>query len=205
MIGHRLSRAAAGLALAGALIVGTAAQAQFSGSYKFLEAVRKADGAEVTEALSEPGSTVVNTRDLSTGDTALHIVTARRDLVWIKFLLQHGANVNARNNKGETPLQAASNIGFVDGVELLLSLGARVDEANSTGETPLISAVHRKDAAMARVLLKAGADYKRSDNSGRTALDYAQLDGRSNPVLGEIETAMRAPVKKAAPVYGPKL
>ena len=146
-----------------------------------------------------------NTRDVSTGDTPLHIVVARRDLTWVQILAAKGANVNARNNKGQTPLQLASNLGFSEGVEILLKLGAKVDEPNATGETPLIAATHRKDAALARVLLKAGANPARNDNSGRSALDYATLDGRSNPVLSEIENAAKAAAgKPKASAYGPK-
>lgn len=199
-----MRRFALAVVLFGATALAVPASAQFTGGYKFLEAVKKKDGATVTDALNQPGSTVVNTRDATSGDTALHLVVARRDVTWIKFLAARGANVNARNVKGETPLQLASNMGFVEGIEALLELGAKVDEPNQTGETPLIAAVHRKDAEMARLLLKAGADYKRSDNSGRSALDYATLDGRSNPVLAEIETAMKTPSKAKAATYGPK-
>jgi len=192
--------------MAGGFALALPAQAQFSTGYKFLEAVKKKDGREVTDMLALPGTTVVNAKDVSSGDTALHIVTQRRDVTWIRFLAQKGANINARNNKGETPLQLASNLGFAEGVETLLKLGARVDEPNSTGETPLIAATHRKDAALARVLLKAGADPRRNDNSGRSALDYASLDGRSNPVLAEIEAAAKeAAAKPKTAAYGPKL
>ncbi|QGN56548.1 ankyrin repeat domain-containing protein [Novosphingobium sp. Gsoil 351] len=196
----------AALALAfGGFSLALPAHAQFSTGYKFLEAVRKKDGQEVTDMLATPGSTLVNTKDISTGDSALHIVVARRDLTWVQFLAAKGANVNARNNKGETPLQLASNLGFSEGVELLLKLGARVDEPNSTGETPLIAATHRRDGALARVLLKAGASPSRNDNSGRSALDYATLDGRSNPVLAEIENAAKAAAgKPKGSAYGPK-
>ena len=198
-------RIAALALVAGGISLGVPAQAQFSTSYKFLEAVRKKEGKEVTDMLAVPGSTLVNTRDISTGDTPLHIVVARRDLTWVQFLAAKGANVNARNNKGETPLQLASNLGFSEGVENLLKLGAKVDEPNATGETPLIAATHRKDAALARVLLKAGANPARNDNSGRSALDYASLDGRSNPVLAEIENAAKAAAgKPKASAYGPK-
>jgi ankyrin repeat protein len=206
MVTKRWRSAAMAVAMAGGVALAVPAQAQFSSGYKFLEAVRKKDGNEVTDMLATPGSTVVNTKDVSSGDTAMHIVVARRDVTWIRFLAAKGGNVNARNNKGETPLQLASNLGFVEGVEALLKLGARVDEPNATGETPLIAATHRKDGAMARVLLKAGANPRRNDNSGRSATDYAELDGRTNPVLEEIENAAKAAAGKTkAQTYGPKL
>ena len=73
------------------------AQSQSDG-YKFLEAVKKRNGDEVTRFLEEPGSILVNSRDISSGDTALHIVTQRRDPVWLRFLLAKGANPNMANN-----------------------------------------------------------------------------------------------------------
>ena len=133
------------LALAASLLALAApVQAQFSPGYKFLEAVKKKDGTVVNEMLAEPGSTIVNHRDVTSGQSALHMVTLRRDLTWMTFLISKGANVNARDVQGVTPLVAASNIGFIEGIELLIEKGARVDEGNSAGETPLISPVPRR-------------------------------------------------------------
>ena len=181
------------------------AQAQFSAGYKFLEAVRKKDGNVVNQALGEPGTNIVNTRDLTSGESALHIVTGRRDLTWMSFLLGKGANPNIRDSRGATPLQTAANIGFAEGVDLLVSKGARLDEPNNTGETPLISATHHRDIAVMRTLLKAGADPDRADNSGRSARDYATLEGRNSPMLGEIETNAKPRAARAARggAYGP--
>ncbi|WP_337995100.1 ankyrin repeat domain-containing protein [Novosphingobium sp. KACC 22771] len=193
------------VALLAALAVGVAmpgpAQAQFSKSYKFLESVKKKEGQEVTDALAEPGTTIINTRDVTTGETALHIVTARRDTTWISFLLGKGADPNIRDSKGQTPLVVAANLGFVEGMELLIAGGARVDEPNSTGETPLISAVHRRDIAMMRVLLKAGASPDRADSSGRSARDYAKLE-RNDNLIEEINTNAKKTDSKAR-TYGP--
>jgi uncharacterized protein len=191
--------------LVGMFVMVAPAAAQFSDSYKFLEGVRKKDGAVVTEYLNEPGSTLVNTRDRQTGDSALHIVTQRRDLAWIRYLIGNGADPNIRNEKGVTPLVLAANLGFVEGVEVLVNSGARVDEASQTGETPLIAAVHRHDIGVVRLLLKAGADPDRADNSGRSARDYAALDGGGNSVLAEIESSAKSAAERAgAPsVYGP--
>ncbi|HVR90347.1 MAG TPA: ankyrin repeat domain-containing protein [Novosphingobium sp.] len=193
-------------ALVAALAFAGQAHAQFSAGYKFLEAVKKKNGTEVTEALNEPGSTIVNTRDLTTGETALHIVTGKRDLTWMAFLLSRGANANARDVRGVTPLVLAANLGFIEGVELLIARGARLDESNQAGETPLISAVHSRSIGLMRILLKAGADPDRADNSGRSARDYALLDGRNSPLVGEIETSAKPRgQRQGRPTYGPTL
>ena len=193
---------------AGALGFGFAipAQAQFSDGYKFLEAVRKKEGDKVESALSTPGATIVNTRDVTSGETALHIVTARRDLTWLQYLAVKGANVNARDGQGRTPLQLATNLGWRDGVAMLLERKANTEVANDAGETPLISAVHRHDIEMAKLLLRAGANPDRADNSGRTARDYAQLEGASGGMLNAIKTETKPGASRSnKPTYGPSL
>lgn len=197
------------LALAAPMVVLTAmpspAAAQFSDSYKFLEAVKKKEGQEVTDMLADGSPNLINTRDVSTGDGGLHIVTTRRDLAWMEWLIAKGANVNARNNRGVTPLVMATNLGFIEGVELLIANGARVDETNNAGETPLITAVHNGNMPLIRILLKAGADPDRADNSGRSAREYARLGGNTS-VLNVIASDAKLKPKpgEAAKTYGPK-
>jgi uncharacterized protein len=181
------------------------AQAQFSDSYKFLEAVRKKNGEDVTDKLDEPGTTIINTRDITTGETALHIVTARRDLTWMSFLIGRGANVNIRDAKGVTPLVLATNLGFVEGVDLLITQNARVDESNNAGETPLITAVHNRNIQLMRTLLKAGANPDRADNSGRSARDYALLEGQNGTLIAEIKNSAKSKDQRARSSYGPSL
>lgn len=190
------------LAALAAFSLTTPALAQFSDSYKFLEAIRKKDGEKVTQALADPASTVVNTRDLTSGESALHIVTSRRDLTWMQFLIGKGANVNARDAKGVTPLVSAVNSNFAEGVELLVGKGARLDDSNNAGETPLITAVHNRNVPVLRLLLKAGANPDRADNSGRTAKDYARLAGGN--LLAEIEANAKPKGSDKAKSYGPK-
>ncbi len=183
------------------------ALAQFSPSYKFLESVRKQESQEVTDAVSQPGSTIINTQDSSTGETALLIVTARRDATWLGFLLAKGANPNIGNNHGITPLMLAANLGFGEGVTLLVERGANLNDADATGETPLITAVHRHDVVIMRSLLKAGADPDRADSSGRSARDYAGFDGKDSPLVAEIKADARTGGAGAhgQGTYGPKL
>ncbi|PEQ11323.1 hypothetical protein B2G71_17315 [Novosphingobium sp. PC22D] len=193
------------MALAATLAAPQPAMAQFSDGYKFLEAVKKKEGDKVEQALSE-GSTIINSRDVTSGVTALHIVTERRDLTWLRYLVGKGANVNIRDAKGVTPLQLAVSLGWVDGVRFLVSAKSKLDETNVAGETPLISAVHRKDLTMTRILLDAGADPDRADNSGRSARDYARLEGPHSSILDAIE-AKDKDEKKASSgeTYGPTI
>ena len=93
-----------------AIVAPTAASAQFSESFNFLKAVRERDGSKVTAALNKPGSVMINTRDAASGETPLHIVAAGRDALWLGFLLQRGANPDARNANGETPLMLATQM-----------------------------------------------------------------------------------------------
>jgi ankyrin repeat protein len=160
--------------LAAVLAVPAAAQFQSEG-YKFLEAVKEREGDDATDMLNKPGSTIVNTRDITSGDTGLHIVVARSDVLWIRFLLQRGADPNIRNKKGITPLQLATSMGFTEGVEALIKGGASVNVSDQTGETPLIAAVHSRNVGLVRVLLDKGADPDHYDNSGRSARDYMEL------------------------------
>src|SRR5690606_909350 len=159
------------------------------------------------ELLGKPGSTLINSRDLTSGRSGLHIAADRRDVTWLAYLLDRGANPNIADRRGVTPLMRASQLGFYEGIEQLVAAGARVDVTNSTGETPLILAVHRRDTTMMRILLKAGANPDRTDNSGRSARDYAELEGKDSLVLAEItrSDAEGHRDEAAGAVYGPTL
>ncbi len=170
--------------------------------YEFLEAVRDRDGTKASELLDEPGSVLVNARDITSGETGLHIVTQRRDPTWLQFLLQKGANPNIETRDGVSPLEIAVQLGFVEGVQMLLDHGAQVETTNIAGETPLISAVHRRDVEMIRALIAKGANPERADNSGRSARDYAELMGARSRVLEEIERAIAERGEKSKG-YGP--
>lgn len=190
------------MAAAGLLIAAPAA-AQLSEGYKFLDAVKKKEGEKVEQALAD-SSQIVNTRDVTTGETALHLVTQRRDLTWLQYLVAKGANVNLADSHGRIPLQLAVNLGWREGAQYLIGKGSRTDYSNDAGETPLITAVHRRDAELMKALLQAGADPDRADNSGRSARDYARLDANGANLLSTIQTyAKKGAAKAAKPVYGP--
>lgn len=191
-------------AIVAALAMAAPAAAQYSPGYQFMEAVKKGDGSQVGKLLQDHSKTLLDTRDITTGETALHITVRNMDLLWTRFLIQQGANVNIRDNRGVTPLVLAAQTGFLDGVDTLISAGARVDVPNATGETPLISAVHRRDIPIMRSLLKGGADPDRADSSGRSARDYAMLDPRSSQLIAEIDKhAQPTSQREGGATYGP--
>jgi len=185
------------------LLVASPAAAQFSDSYSFLKSVRDRDVLKAKSFLDKPGSTLVNARDADTGETALHITIKRKDLPWTSFLLQNGADPNARDKDGATALMQAAVSGYPEAVRLLLASKAQVDAVNGRGETALIIAVHNRDSASVRFLLDAGADPDRADNlAGLSARDYAARDQRNSSVGKMLAEAPKKLVKKSV---GPTL
>ncbi|MPT48717.1 MAG: ankyrin repeat domain-containing protein [Sphingobium sp.] len=179
------------------------ASAQFSDGYNFLKAVRDRDGTKATELISKPGSTIVNARDASSGQTALHIVTERRDISWLSFLLGKGANPNLTDGQGATPLMLATRLRFVEGAQLLLDNGAQVDRANDSGETPLIRAVQLRDLPLIRLLISKGANPNKADTlAGMSARQYAERDSRGQAILQILDDA-KTSKSSTGPVQGP--
>ena len=188
------------------LAVGAApanAQLGQSEGYKFLQAIRDAKNDEVVAALSKPGSTIVNTRDIGNGEGAIHIVTRRGDVLYLNYLIASGADTNLRDRKGETAMLIAAGNGRADLIEILKKGGGNVNLANSSGETPLIRAVQHRDLSTVRTLLNLGADPDQADViAGMSARDYAKQDTRSPAIAKLIE---ETPKKAPRVVSGPKL
>ncbi len=197
-------RRALGLGLAVSLLGTSPAVAQFSDSYNFLKAIkdRRTEGKKAMDLMAKPGTVIIDTRDNSSGETALHIVMRDRDLEWINFLLARGAKPDVRDSKGDTPLMLAARTRFPEGAQALIKRRAIIDMANGGGETPLIIAVQLRDAGMTRLLLNAGANPDKKDNlAGLSARDYAKRDNRAVAILKIIEE----PRTKPAATSGPKL
>lgn len=182
----------------------TASPAQrMSESYEFLKAVREANGGKVTEMLDKPGVTVINTRDQSTGETALHIAARRGDTTYIRFFASRGANLNAQDSRGNTPIMVAASAGMLDSVEALTKLRANLNLANSSGETPLIRAVQYRNVELTRMLLASGANPDQRDVlAGMSAREYATRDGRSPAITKLLDEAPKVTTRA---VSGPKL
>jgi len=79
------------------------------------------------------------------GYTPLHNACVRDHLDMVKLLLNAGADVNAKNIHGNTPLHPACRHKFsMDIVKLLVDAGADLKATNLDGETPLMYATSEK-------------------------------------------------------------
>ena len=58
----------------------------------------------------------------------------------VKLLLEHGADVNAKNGKSKTPLQYTSYNGFIDAAKILIQHGADVNSKTRFNVRPLSTA-----------------------------------------------------------------
>ena len=169
---------------------------------EFLKAIKEDDAGKAIELANQPGARVVTYRGYS-GDTALHIATRKRELAWVSFLLNKGADPGMGDAKGDTPLIIASSLGFGEAAALLLRHGAKVDATNRQGETALTIAVQQRQPLIVELLLKAGANPDKGDHvTGYSPRDYAKRDTRNPQILKLIETIK--PAKKPA-VAGPSI
>lgn len=118
----------------------------------------------------------INARDAN-GDTALFRAARGLYAEKVDELIAAGANVNATNNQGRTPLDAAvQKISIWPGPLLeLLRAGANVNVQDNQGMTPLdvlAASASSFRVQATRALLDTGANPNLQDKQGRTALDY---------------------------------
>jgi len=113
--------------------------------------------------------------------TALHYAVRGGKLPLVALLLDRGANPNARDDKGLTPLlhlaRTRARFDPLAVLELLVSHGADVDARDETESTLLMSYARKGQGAAVRWLLAHGADPSARNRSGKSATDYLKSMG----------------------------
>ena len=114
------------------------------------------------------------------GETALMLVGNSKTIA--KYLVRYGADVNARNQVGTTPLMYAMLQNKLFLPKLLIAGGADVNATDQWGRTALMVAAFEGKTKFIKLLIKAGADVGMKDQFGKTALDYASDANQSGVV-----------------------
>ena len=107
-------------------------------------------------------------------ETILNFLVIENYLPEVQFLLEHGANVDAMDSGGSTPLIHSCILGYREMVALLLAYKANVNHQDRVMHyTPLHYAAQKGDIEIIQLLLAAGADKSISDGVDGTPLDVA--------------------------------
>lgn len=91
------------------------------------------------------------------GQTLLHDAAGHGRTAVVQYLLQAGADPNARTSDGLTPLAMAATNGEAAVVQLLLQWHADINAVDSKGWTPLDRAEKWQHAELAQLLVAHGA------------------------------------------------
>ncbi|GAB1312082.1 hypothetical protein MFIFM68171_02292 [Madurella fahalii] len=124
--------------------------------------------------LLDHGATTEAREPANWNRTALLIASAREadDIVdVVKLLLEHNADVMARDSDGWTPLYTAAAYGPLGIVQLLVDAGSYLTVCDAKRETPLHAAVRRPEVV--RHLLNQGVDPSKKYEAAASPLEAA--------------------------------
>lgn len=141
--------------------------------------------------------------------TPLHIAVEQGSMRVISSLLDRGADINARTNKGVAPLHKAVEKECMSVMNFLLDQGAEINIRTNKLMTPLHIAVERESLGMMIRLIQCGATIDAKMNKGIAPLHMAVKNGsvpmvdallmclaNTNVVTDEMQTPLHIAIKK---------
>lgn len=119
-------------------------------------------------------------------NTPLHVSIKEKRYELTSLLLEHGADVNAKNNYGQTVLYKAIDhflfeypeIGMKKIIQAILDKNPNINETNDRGESPLYIACQKGNLEIIRLLVAKGADINEIGKSSplKVAIDRRDLN-----------------------------
>lgn len=110
-------------------------------------------------------------------ETVLHFLAVEGFVRGVKFLVEHGADVNAVNEFGDSALIDVTTLGNVDIARLLLAHGADPNATSRTRDNPLHTAAQGGNATLVALLLEAGADARSRTDLDESIFDVVPFEG----------------------------
>lgn len=130
--------------------------------------------SEVVQKLIDWGADV-NQMRFDTDATALILAAQKGWLEVVSILLENGAEIEARDIQGRTPLSWASGNGHVHVVEELVERSAHLDLPDLKGMTPLMYAAGIGQVPVAEKLIECKANIRAVDKEEKTAAMHATI------------------------------
>ena len=137
----------------------------------FTVAFENLNWQEVEELLNQHSTLEVN-RLNEQGIGAIHYAAECEESA-LELLLEHGADPNLRQYRGEAALSLAAQAGAVKNIRILLSRGADVEAQDCDGWTPLLDAVNHRQSEVLQLLVDAQANVDAVLDDGTGALHLA--------------------------------
>ncbi|MGZ5078099.1 MAG: ankyrin repeat domain-containing protein [Usitatibacter sp.] len=110
----------------------------------------------------------------------------------VQAALKNGADLNARDSWGRTPLIVALQQGKAPVVEMLVSAGASLAATDAWGRTPLLVATQLKNTAAIRLMLEKRSDVNAANKNDITPL-IAAAQSSNREAAGMLLAAGAAP------------
>lgn len=137
-------------------------------------------GADIVKFLLEQGAKV-NVKPPKGAEyfrSALHCAVAGGSLDAAKLLVDHGADIDALDSEGATPLLTAVARGRMDIAEYLVEKGCDLDAKDTfLSRSPLHGAAIMGHSELASLMIDKGADVLVTDRKNKTPMDYAVYHG----------------------------